>query len=44
MGTPNVAGLFALEASLHLLSELGVSNIERHTTRSPPQPLPCLSG
>lgn len=32
MGTPNVAGLFALEASLRFLIELGVRNIERHTT------------
>ncbi|MDT8307364.1 MAG: aminotransferase class V-fold PLP-dependent enzyme, partial [Anaerolineae bacterium] len=32
MGTPNVPGLFALEASLRFLIELGVGNIERHTT------------
>jgi cysteine desulfurase / selenocysteine lyase len=44
MGTPNVAGLFALEASLHLLSEVGVSNIERHKPSSPPLRSPCLSG
>jgi cysteine desulfurase / selenocysteine lyase len=31
-GTPNVPGLFALEASLSLLEELGVANIDRHTT------------
>lgn len=32
MGTPNVLGLFALDASLQLLETLGVENIDRHTT------------
>lgn len=32
MGTPNVLGLFALDASLQLLESLGVDNIDRHTT------------
>ncbi len=31
-GTPNVPGLFALEASLRLLTELGIANIDSHTT------------
>ncbi len=32
MGTPNVLGLVALDASLHLLETLGVENVDRHTT------------
>lgn len=31
-GTPNLPGLFATHASLGLLAELGVTNIDRHTT------------
>ena len=32
MGTPNVVGRAALEASLDLLLELGVENVDRHVT------------
>jgi selenocysteine lyase/cysteine desulfurase len=32
MGIPNLLGLAALHASLHLLEELGLANIDRHTT------------
>lgn len=32
MGTPNVVGLVALEASLRLLAEIGVREIDSHTT------------
>lgn len=31
-GTPNLPGLFATNASLGLLAELGLENIDRHTT------------
>lgn len=32
MGTPNILGLFALDASLRLLESLGVENVDRHTS------------
>jgi cysteine desulfurase / selenocysteine lyase len=32
MGTPNVVGIVALEASLRLLMKLGVREVDRHTT------------
>jgi selenocysteine lyase/cysteine desulfurase len=44
IGTPNLPGIFSVCASLSLLRELGVDNIDRHTSRLAAQAIDVLSG
>ena len=43
-GTPNVAGMFALVESLNLINELGVENIDQHTTGLAAEMIEQLAG